>query len=110
MGAADLTGERRGRRGDADLLRRHGVLDCEGQRLEIEAEAQAEEDHDDHRLPQLGVVVDEVEDEERHHEQRDADDREDPVAAGATDDLARDDRSRHDAQRHGEEQQSGLGG
>ena len=70
----------------------------------------AEEDHDDHRLPQRGVERDVVEDEQRTGEQRRADDREHPVAAGAGDDLTREDRAHHDAEGHRHEEQAGLGG
>ena len=53
--ATDLAGERRRGGGDPDVARADRVLHGEGQRLEVEAEPDAEEDHRDQRLPQRGV-------------------------------------------------------
>ena len=91
-------------------LGRHRVLDRQDQRLHVEPETETEQEGERVHPYDRGVDVDPGQQQHAGDQQHHADDREDPVAAGAGDDLTGSHRPDHDAEHHRHQQQAGLGG
>ena len=91
--AAHAAEERRGRGGDADLLRPRIVLDDEHEHLHDEAQPDADHDHVRGGDPRRRVDAEQREQVHADHEDRRAGDRKRPVAADSADGAPGEDRS-----------------
>ena len=105
-GAADRAEQCRPRGGDAELAVVDGVLDGEHEHLHHEAEPEAEHEHVRRGGGDAGVGVHQREQVEADDHHRRADDREDLVAPGARDQLARADRRDQQAAHHRQQLQA----
>ena len=110
IGAADRAKQGRARGGDTQLLVGDRVLHGHHQDLHDHAEAGAQHQHVSRGEPRRRFNLDLRQARQRQRHQRRADDRKNPVAADAADDLSANDRGDEHAEHHRRHVQAGAGG